>query len=86
MVKIIASKITIPQLEASWDKKDKLQSRLYMKKADELLSTTESKYLLQRCTYCNKLFPLQSQDRLKCQKAKIFIDFHGSVIQKHVSD
>jgi hypothetical protein len=68
------------------DKKDKLMTKLYMRKFDQLLQSIESKYILQRCAYCNKLFSLQSQDKLICSKAKIFIDFHGSVIAKHMAD
>lgn len=60
-----------------------------MKKIESLLETgsdTENKYMLQRCAYCDKLYSLQSQDKLVCSKAEIFIDFHGSVIAKHMPD
>lgn len=86
LVRVIAQKITIEELDTMIDKKDKLMSKLYMRKLDQLLSSTESKYMLQRCAYCNKLYSLHSQDKLNCSKAKIFIDFHGSVIAKHMPD
>ena len=60
LVKILASKIKITDLDKLVDKKDKLMSKLYMRKLDHLLQATESRYLLQRCAYCNKLFSLQS--------------------------
>lgn len=86
LIRILASKIRLEDLDRMIDKKDKLLSKLYMRKLDFLLQSTESKYLLQRCAYCNKLFSMQSQDKLTCSKAKIFIDFHGGVIAKHMPD
>jgi hypothetical protein len=61
-------------------------SKIYLRKFEQILQGLDSKYSLQRCAYCNKLFSLQSQDKLVCSKAKIFIDFHGSVIAKHMAD
>jgi hypothetical protein len=86
LIKTIALKISVEELESMVDKKDKLFSKLYMRKLDQLLASSESKYMLQRCAYCNKLYSLHSQDKLNCSKAKIFIDFHGSVIAKHMPD
>lgn len=42
--------------------------------------------LLYRCVYCNKLYTSEQRDWMICSKAKIFIDFHGSVIAQHVAD
>lgn len=86
LIRILAIKIRLEDLDRMIDKKDKLLSKLFMRKLDFLLQSTESKYMLQRCAYCNKLFSLQSQDKLSCSKAKIFIDFHGTVIAKHMAD
>lgn len=86
LVQILASKVRLDELDGIIDKKDKLMSRLYMRKLDYMLSSTESKCMLQRCAYCNKLYSQQQQDKLSCNKAKIFIDFHGSVIAKHMPD
>jgi hypothetical protein len=60
------------------DKKDKLSSKLYMKKL-ELLFEDESN-MLNRCVYCNSLFTNKQREWMVCEKAKIFIDFHGTVI------
>jgi hypothetical protein len=46
LVKILASKIKITDLDRLIDKKDKLMSKLYMRKLDHLLQATESRYLL----------------------------------------
>jgi hypothetical protein len=55
-----------------------------MKKLEMLLEDESN--LLYRCIYCNSLFTLDQTEYLKCKNAKIFIDFHGNVIAKHVSD
>lgn len=41
---------------------------------------------MHRCAFCGKLFTLEQREWMQCKKAKIFIDFHGSVIAKHVVD
>jgi hypothetical protein len=51
----------------------------------EMLFEDESN-ILYRCVYCSKLFTRAQKDWVHCHKAKIFIDFHGSVIAEHVAD
>ena len=78
---------SLEQLEQVVDKKDRILSRIYMLKL-EILTEDESN-LLQRCFYCNNLFTMDQQEHLICTKAykkKIFIDYKGSVIVKHVVD
>lgn len=60
LVRVIANKIRLEDLDRLIDKKDKLMSKLYMRKLDNLLIATESKFMLQRCAYCNKLYCLQA--------------------------
>ena len=55
-----------------------------MKKLEQLLEADTN--LLKRCNYCNELFTQAQIESLKCPKAKIFIDFHGNIISKHVGD
>lgn len=50
-----------------------------------LLLEEESK-ILYKWSYWNKLFTQNQQERFTCPKAKIFIDYHGSVIAKHMLD
>ena len=66
------------------DKKDRLQSKLFMKKL-EILFEDEAN-ILNRCIYCNKLFTNAQREWMICPRAKIFIDFRGRVIAQHVSD
>eukprot|EP00347_Sterkiella_histriomuscorum_P003287 403364863 len=72
-------KVTLQDLDNVDDPKNKLSSRIYMKKVDELLKENENKYMMQLCQYCKKLFTIENQDRYICPKAKIFIDCYGSL-------
>lgn len=78
LIKKLANHVTLDELDHLKDKKDKLTSKLYMKKL-ELLFEDEAN-ILQRCVYCNSLYTIAQREWMVCSKAKIFIDFHGSVI------
>lgn len=54
LIKKLASHVTLDELDVLKDKKDKLTSKLYMKKL-ELLFEDEAN-MLQRCVYCNSLY------------------------------
>ena len=78
LIKKLAALVPLEDLANLKDKKDKLSSKLYMKKL-ELLFEDEAN-MLQRCVYCDQLYTMGQREWLVCSKAKIFIDFHGSVI------
>jgi len=80
----IALKMTDEQLDDVKDKKDKLIGKLYMNKLHIMLEDDSS--ILYKCSYCTKLFTQRQQEKFACPKAKIFIDFHGSVIANHMFD
>lgn len=84
LVKRLAEFISVEDLDTLKDKKDKLTSKLFMKKLELLFEDEQS--MLHRCVYCNSLFTQKQREWLQCPKAKIFIDFHGSVIAQHVAD
>ena len=84
LVKRLAERISVEDLTTLKDKKDKLMSKLYMKKLEILFEDEQS--MLNRCVYCNSLFTLAQREWVMCPKAKIFIDFHGGVIAQHVAD
>ncbi len=84
LIKRISRNISIDTLDTLKDKKDKLLSKLYMKKL-ELLFEDEAN-MLNRCVYCDTLFTNSQREWMSCPKAKIFIDFYGAVIAQHVSD
>jgi hypothetical protein len=78
LIKLISDQVTIDELVNLRDRKDKLSSKIYMKKL-EALNAVEANALY-RCVYCNELFSSDQREIVICSKAKIFIDFHGSVI------
>ena len=84
LLKKLACQFDIEKLDLIKDRKDKLVSKLYTKKLEALLE--EERNILQLCTYCNKIFTMEQREWMTCPKAKIFIDFHGNVIAKHVAD
>ena len=84
LIKRLAQHVTFEDLNGLKDKKDKLSSKLYMKKLELLFE--EETNMLYRCVYCNYLYTSSQREWMVCDKAKIFIDFHGSVIAQHVSD
>lgn len=66
------------------DRKDKLMSKIYERKLEELLKDESHQFYL--CVYCDQLYTNEQRDWMVCDKAKIFIDFHGCVIAQHVAD
>ncbi|KAL1529873.1 hypothetical protein AB1Y20_000803 [Prymnesium parvum] len=69
-------------LEAIKDKKDKIISRLYLKKTAQMMSQEENK--LHRCAFCQKPFTTAQKDWEPCPCAPELIDFHGKAITEHV--
>ena len=51
LVKRLAAKVDVEVLESLKDKKDKLRSKLFMKKLELLFEVPEN--LLHRCIHCN---------------------------------
>ena len=84
LIKKIARAVTMEELVNLRDKRDKLASKIYMKKLEELIQGEENK--LFRCIYCSQLFTNDQREWMVCSKADIFIDFHGTVIAQHVAD
>eukprot|EP00347_Sterkiella_histriomuscorum_P014204 403361772 len=84
LIKKLARAITLHDLDNLKDKKDKLTSKLFMKKLEIIFEDEVN--MLHRCVYCDQLYTSSQRDWMPCQKAKIFIDTHGTVIAQHVSD
>ena len=84
IIREMAKKIKADKLDGLKERKDKLVSRLFMKKL-EILLEKEQNYLF-KCAYCNKLFTKAQRKQLTCFKGKPFIDFYGQIRAKHVID
>lgn len=78
LVKRLAGKITLYELNDLEDKKDKLTSKLFMKKLEYLFE--EEHNMLNRCVHCNSLFSNNQKDWMTCPKANAFIDFNGKTV------
>ena len=84
LVKRLAGKITLYDLNDLQDKKDKLKSKLFMKKLEFLFE--EEYNMLNRCVNCGCLYTSNQREWMACPKAEIFIDFHGNIVTKHQAD
>lgn len=84
LLKKIGRVVDAELLDGIKERKDRIVSKLYMKKLEDLLD--EENNLMHRCFYCNTLFTNKQRSWMTCSKAEIFIDFHGSVIAQHVAD
>ena len=69
LVKRLATKVSIETLEGLQDKKDKLKSKLYMKKLEVLFQ--DSHKLLHRCAHCNQLFTSGQRKWQKCANGQV---------------
>jgi hypothetical protein len=58
----LSSMLSVDVLDELNDRKDKLVSRIYMRKLEELL--LEDDKMLTRCSYCGKLFALCNRRKL----------------------
>ena len=54
LVKRLAGKVNIQMLESVQDRKDKLKSKIFMKKLEILFQ--DDRNMLYRCAYCSELF------------------------------
>ena len=82
IIREIAKNINLDTLDTLKERKDKLVSRLFMKKLELLLE--KDKNYLHKCAYCMTLFTKNQRQLLSCPKGKVFIDDHGQQRAKHV--
>jgi hypothetical protein len=75
IIREMAKKVSLDRLDVLKERKDKIVSRLFMKKL-ELLLEKEKNYL-HKCAYCNKLFTKKQRKVLSCRKGTTFIDSNG---------
>jgi hypothetical protein len=78
----LASRFEPEEIERIRDKKDRLASRLYEKKIDEVLSAQP----LRRCAYCGRHFTDEQREWEPCPKAPVLVDFYGNAIAEHVAN
>ena len=84
IIREMAKKVSIDRLDVIKERKDKIVSRLFMKKL-ELMLEKEQNYL-HKCAYCNKLFTKKQRKVLTCRSGQQAIDANGQMRAKHVID
>lgn len=84
IIREMAKKVSLDRLDCLKERKDKIVSRLFMKKL-ELLLEKEKNYL-HKCAYCSKLFTKKQRKVLSCRSGTTFVDSNGQMRAKHVID
>jgi hypothetical protein len=78
----LAALLEAEDIEMLRDRKDKITSRLYVKKLEALLADDTS--TLHRCAFCARLFTAAQREWEPCPRAPPLLDFHGNPIAEHV--
>jgi hypothetical protein len=84
LVRQLASIVDVAILETLNDRKDKLRSKLYMKKL-EVTFEDEQNYLV-RCVNCCGLLTKSQRNWQVCPNTRLFIDANGQAKRQHVID
>jgi hypothetical protein len=84
IIREIARLVDLDRLDLLKERKDKLVSRLFMKKLEVLLE--KDKNYLHRCGYCLGLFTRGQRKLLACPKGRVFIDAQGRLKAEHAID
>jgi hypothetical protein len=84
IIRDMAKKVSLDRLDCLKERKDKIVSRLFMKKLELLLE--KDKNQLHKCAYCSKLFTKKQRKVLTCRDGLQSIDANGQMRAKHVID
>lgn len=76
--------MTLYEMNEIEDKKDKLKSKLFMKKLEFLFDDENN--MLNRCANCSGLFSHSQRDWMVCPKGDVYIDCFGQEQRKHKID
>lgn len=85
LLRRLAKKFTVDELDEIRDPREKLIGRLYMQKLEMFLEDVEESDVLQQCCHCKRLFN-QRAGPAQCIEAKMTIDYHGAVVARHQSN
>jgi hypothetical protein len=75
IIRELAKKVSIDRLDSIKERKDKIVSRLFMKKLELMLE--KDKNYLHKCAYCNQLFTKKQRKVLTCRSGLQAIDANG---------
>ncbi|XP_075262546.1 SANT and BTB domain regulator of class switch recombination-like [Convolutriloba macropyga] len=89
----LCNKFNHNQLEALKDKKDKIKSKLFAKKIEQLFDArsdyVDSQYsasTMYKCQYCQKLLIHPIQSAIPCLASRMFVNNRGVIMYKHARD
>lgn len=83
LIDSIAELYDIEELQKIMDPKKKIINRLYRRKLDSLLQSSSQ---IHQCDICGDLFTVEQWNHLGCKIGQHFVDFHGNINSKHVSN
>lgn len=84
IIRELAKKISLDRLDNLKERRDKIISKLFMKKLELMIE--KEKNILYKCAYCNKLFTKKQRKVLTCLSGLQSIDANGQMRAKHVID
>lgn len=82
LLRRLAQKFTVDELDEIRDPREKLIGRLYMQQLEIFLEDVDESDVLQQCCHCKRLFT-QRAGPAQCTEAKMTIDYHGAVVARH---
>lgn len=78
------------ELDDIQDDQDRLLSKLFMHKLENLLETpadtaSSADFTLKKCARCETIFTSAQHAWMVCPKSPVEVDFHGNVVARHVA-
>lgn len=61
-----------------------LVSKLYRLKLEQLLEARSTTTCVARCGACGRLYSAAARSKLVCPRARVYVDFNGDVIARHI--
>eukprot|EP00002_Diphylleia_rotans_P035861 TRINITY_DN7862_c0_g1_i3.p1 TRINITY_DN7862_c0_g1~~TRINITY_DN7862_c0_g1_i3.p1 ORF type:complete len:390 (+),score=56.15 TRINITY_DN7862_c0_g1_i3:764-1933(+) len=80
----LANLMTEEEVDNMDDRKDRLQSKLFMAKIEGLAE--DSHNLIMKCKLCGMVLTTQSLEWMNCSRSSVTIDHRGSIKSRHIVD
>ena len=87
LLRRLAARLTEDTLEALRDAGDAgtaLSSKLYGFKLEQFAESRSATSPAARCVACGRLYSAAHRSKLVCPRARVYVDFHGDVVARHV--
>lgn len=70
------------ELDEIKDKRDKITSKLFIRKLEALLLRSEN--VINKCARCGQLYAASQKENLVCEKSRPVVDFRGMMVAHHI--